>query len=184
MAVQSMTCLSHSSCHCWNTLPTASLCSHPLFGLHKYSAIINECQWVPFSPHGSIQFHTFASCALPCQMMLYQPAPLLPPVTQEQNVTDYWWDSSTFAAITPTSTSDLLCQHNKIGGITFEAAFISVFSWICYFSFFFPTRWMHESYLFSASWKNKLLSLSAVFSIAAVPRDPIQESAWDITGGY
>ena len=35
-------------CHCWNTPPTTSLCSHPLFGLHKSSASVNKCQWVPF----------------------------------------------------------------------------------------------------------------------------------------
>ena len=34
--------------HCWNAPPTASLCSHPLRGLHKHSASGNECQWVQF----------------------------------------------------------------------------------------------------------------------------------------
>ena len=34
--------------HCRNTSLTTSLCSHPLFGLHKHSSSINECQWVPF----------------------------------------------------------------------------------------------------------------------------------------
>ena len=52
----------------WNTSPTISLDSHPLFGLQECSAIIDECQWVPFFPHGGIQWHTFAPYALPCQM--------------------------------------------------------------------------------------------------------------------
>ena len=35
-------------CHSWNAAPTALLCSHPLFGLHKPSNSRDECQWVPF----------------------------------------------------------------------------------------------------------------------------------------
>ena len=42
-------------CHCWNTLPTASPCSHPLFGLCRCSASVHECQWVPCFPHGGIK---------------------------------------------------------------------------------------------------------------------------------
>ena len=48
-------------CHCWYTPSTTGTVSHPLFGLHKHSASINECQWVPFLPHGGIQLHGFAS---------------------------------------------------------------------------------------------------------------------------
>ena len=46
-AFQNVACLS-LCCHCWNTPPTASLCTYPLFGLHKHSESIDECQWVPF----------------------------------------------------------------------------------------------------------------------------------------
>ena len=45
--------------------PTASLCWHPLFGLHKWSANTDECQWVPVFPHGVEIFHmgaTFSTC--------------------------------------------------------------------------------------------------------------------------
>ena len=39
--------MTHCCCHyCWNTPPTASLCSHPRFDLHKCSASIDECQWI------------------------------------------------------------------------------------------------------------------------------------------
>jgi len=47
------------------TLPTASLYSHPLFSLHRCSASIHGCQWVPF------QFHPFASPAFPYQTPLF-----------------------------------------------------------------------------------------------------------------
>ena len=39
----------HYHCHRYSNIPpTTSLCSHPLSGLHKCSAIIDECQEVPF----------------------------------------------------------------------------------------------------------------------------------------
>ena len=76
----------------------------------------NKCH---FFPHGGIQWHTFASCTLPCQMSSCQSAPLLPSVTQQQNVREYWQDGS---ASTGTSTSDVVGWHNKKGGITFRAA--------------------------------------------------------------
>ena len=90
MASQNMVSYSCCCCHCQNTPPTASLCSHPLFGLQKHSANVHECQLVPFFPHGGIQLHTFASSAPPCQMLFCQTAPLLPSVTQQQNVIEYW----------------------------------------------------------------------------------------------
>ena len=58
MAMQSKACLSGHCCHCWNAPPTISLCSHLLFGLHKHSVSIKDCQWVPyFFLHGGIQWH-------------------------------------------------------------------------------------------------------------------------------
>jgi len=38
----------HITHHCWNIPHTTSLCSHPLFGFHKSSSIVNEHQWVQF----------------------------------------------------------------------------------------------------------------------------------------
>ena len=55
------------SYHCWNTPPTASLCSHPLFGLLKHSASISKCQWVPFFPiwwRNSIPHHCFIHASM------------------------------------------------------------------------------------------------------------------------
>jgi hypothetical protein len=72
-----------------------------------------------FFPHGGIQLHTFVSYALPCQT-----APLLSSVARQQNLTEYWWEGSTSTAITTTFASDVMGQHNKIGGITFGAAYV------------------------------------------------------------
>ena len=55
-------------------------------------------------------------------MPFCQIAPLLPSATQQQNVMGYWWEGSTSIATPPTSASDVVGQHHKIGGITFRAA--------------------------------------------------------------
>ena len=64
---------------------SASLCSHPLFGLLQCSASISECQWMQFLPRGGTHRHTFASYTLPCQTPFCQTSPLLPSVTQQQH---------------------------------------------------------------------------------------------------
>jgi len=131
-----MACLLHPCHHCWNIPPTASLCSHPLFGLHKclasineyqwveHSASVSECQWVSFFLHGGIQWHTFASYALPCHTPLCQSAPLLPSVAQQQKVTEYCQEASVSIVIPPASTSGIMGQKNKIGGNISGAALI------------------------------------------------------------
>ena len=78
---------------------------------------------VIFPLEGS-QLHTFASCALPCQMPFCQTASLLPSVTQQQNAMEYWWECSASTAIPPTSTSVITGQRSKIGGITFGASLV------------------------------------------------------------
>ena len=55
-------------------------------------------------------------------MLFCQTVPLLTPVTQQQNVMEYWWEGSACTAILSTPTSDITGQHNIIGGIPFEAA--------------------------------------------------------------
>ena len=116
--------VTHCHCHhCWNAPPTTSLCSHPLFDLHKHSASIDECQvGVIFSV--LIQFHSFASSTLPSQMPFCQTCPLLPPVTQKQNGMEYWWEGSVSAPMPSTSTSEFTDKHHKIGSTTFGAVFI------------------------------------------------------------
>ena len=109
-------------CHYQNAPPTTSLCSHPLLGLHKRSATVNECQWVPFFPHAEIQRPIFASYTLPCQMPFGQTAPLLPSVAQQQCVTEHWGKGWTFTSIPSTSTSDIMGWDNKTGSIASRAA--------------------------------------------------------------
>jgi len=57
-----------------------------------------------------------------CQIPSCQTAPLLPSVTGQQNVKEYWWEGSTCTAVPPTSASDVVGRHNKIAGSTFGAA--------------------------------------------------------------
>jgi len=46
-------------------------------------------------------------------MPFCQIAPLLPPVTQQQHITEYCQVGSTSIATPPTSASDIVCQDNK-----------------------------------------------------------------------
>jgi len=69
---------------------------------------VDECQWEPFFPHGEIQFHTFASSALPCQMPFCQTAPLLSSVEWQQNVKEYWQEGSASTAIQPTLWANII----------------------------------------------------------------------------
>jgi len=110
--------------HHWNSPPAAALCSRALFGLHQHPASVSEYRWVHFFPHGGMQWHTFASSALPRQTPFSQTVPLLPSVTRQQNRMEYWWEGSAPTATPPTSTSDITGQQNKIGGITFGAAIL------------------------------------------------------------
>ena len=129
MAVRNVAGLSHHCLHCWNVPPTASLCSHSLFGFQQCSANINECQsqWMPFFPRGGNQWHTFTSSTLSCQMPLYQTAPLLPSVTWQQDVMEYWQEGSTSTVIPLTSASDVVGQKNKVEDISFGSALIYFF---------------------------------------------------------
>ena len=56
----------------------------------------------------------------------FQIAPMLPSVTQQQNVAEHWWEGSAAIIIPPTSASDVRDQYNKIGGIHFGAALVTV----------------------------------------------------------
>ena len=61
----------------------------------------------------------------PCQTPFSQTTPLLPSVPQQQNVTEYWQEDSTSAAIPPTSISNAVGQHHKIGGAAFRGSLVS-----------------------------------------------------------
>ena len=115
----------------FNISPTTSLCSHLLFGLHKQSASIDACQWVPFFfLHEEIQLDTLASYTISCQMSFCQTAPLLRFVRWEQNVMEYCQEGSTSTVLPPTSASNVTGQHNKIGSIIFGAALVCMYIYI------------------------------------------------------
>ena len=82
-------------------------------------------QWISMGvifPHVETQRYTFVSKTLPCQAPVCKAAPLLPSVTQQQSVMEYWWEGSTSTVIPPMLISDLVGQQNKLGGIKFLAA--------------------------------------------------------------
>jgi len=114
MATWNVVCLLHHCPYCWNVLPATLLCSYTVWSRQKCI----------FFPHRGIQWHTIFWDALPCQTPFGQTAPLLPSVTQQQHVAEYWWKGSTFAAISPTSASVVVSQHHKIGGVTFRTALL------------------------------------------------------------
>ena len=103
--------------------PTVPLCSQPLVGLQEPSASIHECQWVPFFfPQGGIRSLIFASISTSMSDAILSECPSAAICHMAPNV----GEGSTSAAIPPTSASDSVGQHNKIGGITFRAALIHV----------------------------------------------------------
>ena len=65
-----------------------------------------------------------APYVLPPQMPFCQTAPLLPPVSWQQHVMEYWRESPSSIAIPLASVFDVMGQVNKTEGITFKAAFI------------------------------------------------------------
>ena len=57
-------------------------------------------------------------------MPFCQTAPLLPSVTRQQCVTEYWQEGLSSTAKPSASTSDIIGQRYKRGSITFGAALI------------------------------------------------------------
>ena len=74
--------------------------------------------------HGGIWWHTFASHTLPYQAPFCQTVLLLPSVTWQQHMTEYWWEGAKPTAIPQTSSSNFMDQHKKIQGITSKATLI------------------------------------------------------------
>jgi len=88
--IPNMACISAVVTATWNTPLTASLHSHPLFGLHTHSASISECLWVPPFPRGWIHWHTFSLSEFPCQTPFNQTAPLLPSMIFSVCKIEFW----------------------------------------------------------------------------------------------
>jgi len=60
---------------------------------------------------------------------------------------EYWWEGSTSAAIPPTATSDVMDQYNKIEGITFGAALISLIFYLFTHIIVAPVLFLFPVYL-------------------------------------
>ena len=69
---------------------------------------------------------------LPCQIPFCQTTSLLPSITWQRNVMGYWQQDSASTAIALTCISDVVGQHNNIGGITFRAAIRVLTALVCY----------------------------------------------------
>lgn len=111
MTVRNVACLSCCYRHCCNAPFSASVCSHPPFGVHKCSA--NVCEWQFFFSC----MEEFPCAPLPhrhlCVRHLCHTAPLLPSVAGQQCVVRYWREGSTPTAVPPTSSSDIVGQQIK-----------------------------------------------------------------------
>jgi len=108
---------------------SVATCARNLSSVHFSHSGVHEYQRVEFSTHGGIQWYTCTSYTLLCQTPLCQTSPLLPSVTQQQNVMEYWREGSASTVILSTSTSDVVGQFRKIESIAFEAALVYVW---CY----------------------------------------------------
>ena len=101
-----------------HTLPDCSHI-HSLVSVNDQQASVNINRHFFFFFPGRIQFHTLTSHALPYQTTFCQATSLSPSLAWLENVKDYWWEGATSTAIPLISASDVICQHNKIGDITF-----------------------------------------------------------------
>ena len=106
--------------------PTTSLCSHPLLGPRKCLESIDECQWVSsFSTwRNSIPHLRFIHTSMSDAILSDCPSAAI--CHTATNVTEYWWEGSTSTAIPPTSVSDVVGRHGKVGGFSFRAALIQM----------------------------------------------------------
>ena len=84
--------------------------------IQQVSMNVSGCS---FFLHRGIQFCTFPLYALLCQVPFCQIAPLLPTVTWQWNVMDFWF--SLYCHTTNMYHVGHHGRHNKIGGISFEA---------------------------------------------------------------
>ena len=127
-------CYAHKHLHEWRwstaTVTMAKTHHPPPHCTHIHCLVSINVQHVLMNFNGCHFFcmeefnDSFASHPLPCQTPFCQTAPLLPSVAWHQNTTEYCQEDSTSTAIWPTSASDTVGQHNKIGGITFATALI------------------------------------------------------------
>ena len=130
-----MAYLSQGCCHSWNTPPTASLSSNPLSGLHKHSASAYQCHWFLFLPHGGViapitytNFHVRHYFVRPLLCCLLSHANKISQNNGEkiQSLLPYY-QHAPLMSWTPTSASQVMDTHNKIGGITFGVVLVHTY---------------------------------------------------------
>ena len=107
----------HSLTHCAHI--------HHLISIRVQQVLMNLSGWNFF--HIAIQLHPFASYVLPHQMPFSQTVHLLPSVTKKQYVTILVGRFHLYCHTTDIA-SDIVGQHDKIGGITFGATLICFLS--------------------------------------------------------
>jgi len=96
-------------------------CAHS----HCLDTINIQQEWMPMGAIFSIWWNSVTHlCFIHTSMS--ETASLLPSVTQQQHVMEYWWEGAASTAIPPTSASDVIGQHHKIGGITLRAALVGI----------------------------------------------------------
>ena len=102
---QQPACCAHKNLYghpvCLSTQRPLPHCAHTHCSVFRniQQALMNVNGYHFFPPWG-IQWHTFASYALPCQTTFCQTAPLLPAVTQQQNIMEHWQEGSISTANT------------------------------------------------------------------------------------
>lgn len=82
---------------------------------------------VPFNPSNSMIVLFCDSYAFVC-LQFYQTGPLLPPVTLQQNLMEYWQEVSASSVIVLTSASGIMDKHNKMQSS--DTARINISFWL------------------------------------------------------
>ena len=108
------------------TVTTAETNHPPLFGLHKCSASIDECQWVPFFQHGGIYHHLcFIHTSMSDAILSDCPSAAI-------CCTATICDQILTSTATPISGSDMVDQCNKIKAHLFQSS-PHIYTWLgCY----------------------------------------------------
>ena len=129
LAFRNMAHLSYCYCHCWNTSPTTSLYSYPLFSLHKISASVNLCQSVHFFSawRKSATYHCFICTSMWDAIESDCSSAAICHIETKCNGILVWrFHIYCHSTVSPTSASDVVDQHNKMGGIIFTAALVCI----------------------------------------------------------
>ena len=133
-------CVSTSNAHkncmaLWNTACLSQCCLYCVTELvfTAWSTAFSNILSVPvgaiFSSRRNL-FPLFCSICTSIADTTLSDYPLLPPVAQQQNVMECWWDSLSRTAIPPTSVCDMVGQNNGTEGIPSAVDLIFTEAWI------------------------------------------------------